>query len=122
MKTYSRIVTHEQSIDKLTAVWLLPIVPPIVTAGVGGNLCLVIPQAAISPTLIASYVCLGVGVPFAMSILVLYIHRLTIYKVPKYPFFAFNTISYHRVKSVSALFFQLAPWGKVVPPSFNSGS
>jgi tellurite resistance protein TehA-like permease len=84
MDTYCRIVTHEQSIDKLTAVWLLPIVPPIVAAGVGGNLCLVIPQAAISPTLIASYVCWGIGVPFAMNILVLYLHRLTIYKVTEY--------------------------------------
>ena len=72
---------HEQSIDKLTAVWLLPVVPPIVASGVGGNLCSVIPKAAVSPTLIASYVSWGIGVPFSMSLLVLYIHRLTVYNV-----------------------------------------
>jgi tellurite resistance protein TehA-like permease len=121
-KLIRRIITHEQSIDKLTAVWLLPIVPPIVASGVGANLCMVIPQAAISPTLIASYVCWGIGVPFAMSILVLYIHRLTIYKVAIPRLISFNVNSYRRVKPASAHSFQLAPWGKEVPPSSNSGS
>jgi tellurite resistance protein TehA-like permease len=78
-----RIMVHEQSIDKLTAVWLLPVVAPIVAASTGANLCTVIPQdwSALHPTLIASYVLWGMGFPFAMSILVLYIHRLTVYNV-----------------------------------------
>jgi hypothetical protein len=97
---FGRIITREQSIDKLTAVWLLPIVLPIVAAGVGGNLCTVIPQAAISPTLIVSYVCWGIGVPFAMSILILYIHRLTIYKVSATRLSSpSNKISYRRANS-----------------------
>jgi len=78
------IMVHEQSIDKLTAVWLLPVVAPIVAASTGANLCTVIPQdwSALHPTLIASYVLWGMGFPFAMSILVLYIHRLTVYNLP----------------------------------------
>ena len=76
-------MAHEHSIDKLTAVWLLPVVAPIVAAATGGNLCTVIPHdsPALQHTLVASYILWGTGVPFAMSILVLYIHRLTIYKV-----------------------------------------
>jgi hypothetical protein len=76
-------MAHEHSIDKLTAVWLLPVVAPIVAAATGANLCGVIPpdSPALESTLVASYVLWGVGFPFAMSILVLYIHRLTVYKV-----------------------------------------
>lgn len=79
----SRIMIHEQSIDRLTAAWLLPVVAPIVAAGTGGTLCLVIPEdsAALPCTLVASYILWGIGVPFALSILVLYIYRLTVYKV-----------------------------------------
>src|SRR3981189_2658707 len=77
-------MAHEHAIDKLTAVWLLPVVAPIVAAATGGNLCTVIPHdsPALQHTLVASYILWGTGVPFAMSILVLYIHRLTVYKVP----------------------------------------
>lgn len=82
-----RIMAHEHSIDKLTAIWLLPVVAPIVAAATGGNLCTVIPadSAALQHTLVASYILWGTGVPFALSILVLYIHRLTVYKVPIHP-------------------------------------
>jgi tellurite resistance protein TehA-like permease len=76
------IMVHEQSIERLTAVWLLPIVAPIVAASTGATLCTVLPTSPILySTLIVSYVLWGIGVPFAMSILVLYIHRLTVYKV-----------------------------------------
>ena len=75
-------MSHEQSIDKLTAVWLLPVVAPIVAAATGGNLCTVIDDpTTLYNTLVASYVLWGIGVPFAISVLVLYIHRLTVYKV-----------------------------------------
>jgi tellurite resistance protein TehA-like permease len=81
--SHNRIMAHDHSIDKLTAVWLLPVVAPIVAGATGGNLCAVIPQdsPALNHTLVASYILWGIGIPFAMSILVLYIHRLTVYKV-----------------------------------------
>jgi tellurite resistance protein TehA-like permease len=76
-------MAHEQSIDKLTAVWLLPVVAPIVASATAANVCTVIPRdsSSLHPTLIAGYVLWGFGIPFALSILVLYIHRLTVYKV-----------------------------------------
>jgi len=79
----NRIMLHEHSIDKLTAVWLLPVVAPIVAAATGANLCAVLPPNSneAHSILIASYILWGTGVPFAMSILVLYIYRLTVYKV-----------------------------------------
>ena len=74
---------QEQSIDKLTATWLLPAIAPIVCAGAGGTLCIAIPSnsATLPYTLIASYILWGIGVPLALSILVLYIYRLMVYKV-----------------------------------------
>jgi tellurite resistance protein TehA-like permease len=74
---------QEQSIDKLTATWLLPAIASIVCAGTGGNLCTVIPpnSAALPYTFIASYILWGISVPLALSILVLYVYRLTVYKV-----------------------------------------
>lgn len=83
LSTDTRIMAHEHSIDKLTAVWLLPIVAPIVTAATGGNLCTVLPSDSsnLHSVLVVSYTLWGMGMPFAMSILVLYIYRLTVYKV-----------------------------------------
>ena len=80
-------MVQEHTVDKVTAVWLLPIVAPIVAAAAGANLCTVIPRdsSALESTLVASYVLWGVGIPFAMSILVLYLHRLAIYKVLFHP-------------------------------------
>ena len=76
------MTSQEQSIDKMTAVWLLPVVAPIVVSATGGNLCTVLSPTseAFRSTLVVSYTLWGMGVPFAMSILVLYLHRLTVYK------------------------------------------
>lgn len=104
-----RIMAQEQSIDKLTAVWLLPIVAPIVTAATGGSLCTVLPPDSFTSTLITSYVLWGIGVPFAMSILVLYIHRLTIYKVLP---LRFSNCSFLQTKSSLARFCRSVRLGK----------
>ena len=113
-----RIMAQEQSIDKLTAVWLLPLVAPIVAAGTGGNLCTVLPPASFTTTLIASYVLWGIGVPFAMSILVLYIHRLTIHKVL---LIRFSNCSFLQTKSSLARFCRSVRLVKEEPVLFNSG-
>jgi tellurite resistance protein TehA-like permease len=78
-----RIMCHQQSIDKLTAVWLLPVVAAVVAAATAGNVAAVIPptSGSFQSTLIIGYVLWGIGVPFSGCILVLYLHRLTIYKV-----------------------------------------
>ena|SRR5579871_4179250 len=100
-------MAHQHSIDTLTAVWLLPVVAPIVAAATGANLCSVLPPSSsnIHAVLIMSFVLWGIGVPFAMSILVLYIHRLTVYHVHHYK--VSLNCSYRRMKSSLAHFFQL---------------
>ena len=76
-------MTHEHAIHKLTAIWLLPIVAPVFVSGTGAALCSAIPDNsyALQATLAVSYALWRMGIPFAMSILVLYIHRLAIHKV-----------------------------------------
>jgi tellurite resistance protein TehA-like permease len=78
-----RIMYHEHSINNLTAIWLLPVVAPIIASATGANICTVLTpnspeQHAI---LVTGYALWGLGTPFAASILVLYIYRLTVYKV-----------------------------------------
>lgn len=68
-----------------TAALLLPIVPPITTAAVGGTLTEIF--ASSHPTyaftiLIWSYCVLGVGLPLALLILVLYFQRLMLFRAP----------------------------------------
>ena len=74
---------QEHSIDKMNAAWLLPVIPSIVTAGTGANLCDVIrpDSASFSSVLVASYMLWGIGVSMAMTMLVLYLHRLVVFKV-----------------------------------------
>lgn len=113
---------QEQSIDKLTAIWLLPAIASIVCAGTGGNLCTVIPSssAALPYTLIVSYILWGIGVPLALSILVLYVYRLIVYKVfsvEKVP--KFTVCSFHQTNSVSVPSWLLALLVRVVLELFN---
>ena len=67
----------------MTAAWLLPIVSTIVAAASGGIVAEVLPnpQHALW-TMVVSYILWGTGVPLAMSVLVIYFQRLTIYKLP----------------------------------------
>lgn len=67
----------------MTAAWLLPIVPPIVAAASGGIVAEVLPnpQHALW-TIVVSYVLWGIGVPLAMLTLGIYLHRLTMHKLP----------------------------------------
>ena len=72
-----------QSLQTMTAVWLLPVVSTIVAAASGGVVAEILPnhQHALW-TLITSYILWGTGVPLAMVILVMYFHRLTVHHLP----------------------------------------
>lgn len=74
---------HETELSTMTAAWLLPIVAPIVAAASGGIVAEVLPnpQHALW-TVIISYILWGMGVPLAMTVLVVYFHRLTVHKLP----------------------------------------
>ncbi|MCI3946338.1 C4-dicarboxylate ABC transporter [Pseudomonas syringae] len=74
---------QEHSIEKMTAVWLLPVVAAEVAAACGG---LLTPQLAAADSqfkvLITSYVLWAYSVPVALSILVILLLRLALHKLP----------------------------------------
>jgi tellurite resistance protein TehA-like permease len=78
---------HMQKLDlsSMTAVWLLPIVSPIVAAASGAVVADVLvdidPQHALW-TVVVSYVLWGIGVPMAMMVTTIYLQRLTLHKLP----------------------------------------
>lgn len=74
---------HETALATMTAVWLLPIVAPIVASASGGIVAQVLPNPHHALwTIIASYILWGTGVPLAMAVLVIYFQRLTLHKLP----------------------------------------
>lgn len=67
----------------MTAAWLLPVVATIVAAATGGIVANVLPNVQHALwTIIISYILWGIGLPFAMMILVVYFQRLTMYSLP----------------------------------------
>lgn len=73
--------TH--SFDGITAIWLLPVVAPIVAAASGATLASVLPNPSHSQlTLTVSYIMLGTGLPLALMLQALYFGRLAIHKLP----------------------------------------
>ena len=74
---------YQTSLDRITAAQLLPIAATIVAAGTGAEVAGVLPnrQHALG-TLITSYVMWGMGVPLAMTVLVMYYQRLALHKLP----------------------------------------
>lgn len=74
---------HEASLESMTAVWLLPIVAPIVAASSGGIVAEILPNSQHALwTVLVSYVIWGSAVPLSMVVLVMYFQRLTIYHLP----------------------------------------
>ena len=67
----------------MTAAWLLPIVATIVAAGSGGVVAEVLKNQRYQIwTITISYILWGCGVPLAMFVMVIYLQRLTVYKLP----------------------------------------
>ncbi|KAF7927825.1 hypothetical protein EAE99_005202 [Botrytis elliptica] len=74
---------HKVELSTMTAAWLLPIVAPIVAAASGGIVASVLPNPEHALyTVLISYILFGTGFPLAMTILVIYFQRLTVYKIP----------------------------------------
>jgi C4-dicarboxylate transporter/malic acid transport protein len=74
---------QDHSIEKMTAVWLLPVVAAEVTAASAGLLVphIADPQAALR-MLVLGYALWAFSVPLAMSILVILVLRLVLHKLP----------------------------------------
>ncbi|GAB7365731.1 hypothetical protein MBLNU230_g7068t1 [Neophaeotheca triangularis] len=74
---------RHNSLDTMTAAWLLPIVSTIVAAATGGLVASIIPHPQLALiTLLTSYVLWGSGVPLAMVVLVIYFLRLATQSLP----------------------------------------
>lgn len=77
------MTNHKNRHDTMTAAWLLPIVAPIVSSASGAVVASVLPNPRHALwTIITSYILWGAGVPLAMAVLVIYFHRLAVYKLP----------------------------------------
>ncbi|OMH85486.1 Sulfite efflux pump SSU1 [Zancudomyces culisetae] len=72
--------TH--SMEKMLAVWLLPIVPAVVTAASGGVVAGVLDENLANLVVISSYVIWGMGVPLAVCIISVYFSRLAFHSLP----------------------------------------
>ena len=80
---YFMFTRQTHSIEKMTAVWLLPIVAAEVTAASGALLIPHLPTAEAFGVLILGYALWAYSVPLAMSILVLLFLRLALHKLPE---------------------------------------
>ncbi|CAO1620064.1 unnamed protein product [Parajaminaea phylloscopi] len=82
------VVTTYQShsFSSTTAALLLPIVPPITAAATGSTIATALVDAGYTTyaftILVVSYMVLGIGLPLALLILVLYFQRLLLFKQP----------------------------------------
>lgn len=72
---------HVHKMETVTAVWLLPVVSPIVAAAAGGIVANVLQPNQARLTIIISYIMLGTGLFPAILIMGLYFQRLAIHKV-----------------------------------------
>jgi len=80
---YFMFTRQNHSIEKLTAVWLLPIVACEVAAASAGLLAGALPASRSLEVLVLGYALWACSVPLAMSILVLLYLRLALHKLPE---------------------------------------
>lgn len=80
---YFMFTRQEHSIEKLTAVWLLPIVAAEVAAASGALLVPHLPAPEAFAVLVSGYMLWAYSVPLAMSILVLLVLRLALHNLPQ---------------------------------------
>jgi C4-dicarboxylate transporter/malic acid transport protein len=80
---YFMFTRQEHSIEKLTAVWLLPVVAAEVAAASGAVLAPHLSASEAFAILMLGYVLWAYSVPLAMSLLVLLVLRLALHKLPE---------------------------------------
>ncbi|CAO1619964.1 unnamed protein product [Sympodiomycopsis kandeliae] len=80
---FLQFTRHQQSIDNITGIWMLPVVSTIVSAASGGIVAETLSNPShVRLTLIVSWILLGTGFSFACFLMALYYLRLAIYKIP----------------------------------------
>ncbi|KAJ2814950.1 Plasma membrane sulfite pump involved in sulfite metabolism [Coemansia furcata] len=79
---YLAISRATRTIEAVTGAWLLLVAPLTVCAAAGGTLAEYLPSGAANITLICSYCLAGAGAPLTCCVVVLYVHRIAVYKLP----------------------------------------
>lgn len=79
---YFMFTAQEHAIERMTAAWLLPIVPPEVAAASGGLLAPHLATEGATMVIYISYVLWAISVPLALGILTILFLRLTLHKLP----------------------------------------
>ncbi len=85
---YLMFTRQQHALEKLTAVWLLPIVAPEVAASSAGLLVPQLDAAAARAVLVAGVVLWGLSLSLAFSLITLVLLRLAIHKLPDTDFAA----------------------------------
>ncbi|KRW61585.1 TDT family transporter [Pseudomonas sp. TTU2014-080ASC] len=85
---YLMFTRQSHALDKLTAVWLLPIVAPEVAASTAGALANHVAPEAGQQLLIAGFVLWGISLSLAFSLITLVLLRLALHKLPDADFAA----------------------------------
>ena len=101
--THSRSTTHNHALDKMTAVWLLPVVTLIVASSTGGVIAPSLYAYSASHALITvtlSAVIVTIGLTLALMMLVIYLMRLIVHGLPP-------------TATVISVFLPLGPTGNV---------
>ncbi|MHB1633137.1 MAG: TDT family transporter [Acidithiobacillus sp.] len=73
---------QEHRMERMTAAWLLPIVPPEVAAASGGLVAQHLAPILGTSVIFVSYVLWAISVPLSMGILTILFLRLTLHKLP----------------------------------------
>ncbi|AOV18001.1 C4-dicarboxylate ABC transporter [Acidihalobacter aeolianus] len=79
---YFMFTQQEHLLERMTAVWLLPIVSAEVTAAAGGLLARHLPPGVAEVIVTTSYVLWALSVPLALTIVVILFLRLVLHKLP----------------------------------------
>ncbi|KAJ2896392.1 Plasma membrane sulfite pump involved in sulfite metabolism [Coemansia aciculifera] len=79
---YLAVSRATRSIEAVTGAWLLLVAPLTVCAAAGGALAQNLPSSAAYATLLCSYTLAGAGVPLTFCVVVLYVHRVAVHKLP----------------------------------------
>ena len=85
---YLMFTRQSHALEKMTAVWLLPIVAPEVAAGAAGGLAPYLDPAAARLMLAVGFVLWGMSLSLAFSLITLVLLRLALHKLPDTDFAA----------------------------------
>ena len=77
-----QFIAQDHSLERMTGVWLLPVVPAEVAASSAGYLAQHLPAAQGQSLVVAGYALWGMSVPIALGILTVLYLRLALHKLP----------------------------------------